>query len=146
MTLEERLKTKENSPNKLEIKTIRSWPPSKEFLTTLNEEHQLYAKYQMAIHHDSESECNLSQFKRFLCTSPLSHTNYDGPYHNGYGSFHQLYRLNGKLIAVGVIDILDTCVSSVYLFYDPDYSYLNIGTYTALRLIFSYSFLRYFNL
>ncbi len=133
LTLEDRLKISENSINKLEIQTLRSWPPNKEYLLTLNEEHELYTKYQMKIHHDSKSECSISQYKRFLCTSPLSHTNYDGTYSKGYGSFHQHYRLNGKLIAVGVIDILDNCVSSVYLFYDTDYNFLNIGTYSALR-------------
>ena len=53
----------------------------------------------------------------------------------GYGSFHHQYRLNGKLIAVGVVDILNTCVSSVYFFYDPDYHFLNLGTYSAMREI-----------
>ena len=53
----------------------------------------------------------------------------------GYGSFHQQYWLDGKLIAVGVIDILPKCVSSVYLFYDPDYRNLTLGTYGALRYI-----------
>lgn len=43
----------------------------------------------------------------------------DGP-RCGYGSFHQQYWLDDdKLIAVGVIDILPKCVSSVYFFYDP---------------------------
>ena len=51
----------------------------------------------------------------------------------GYGSFHQQYWLNGKLIAVGVIDILPKCVSSVYFFYDPDYNFLSLGTYGSLR-------------
>lgn len=38
-----------------------------------------------------------------------------------------------KLIAVGVLDILPRCVSSVYFFYDPDYSFLSLGVYSALR-------------
>lgn len=53
----------------------------------------------------------------------------------GYGSFHQQYWLDGKIIAVGVIDILPFCVSSVYLYYDPDYSFLSLGVYSALREI-----------
>ncbi|KAL1787533.1 arginyl-tRNA-protein transferase 1 isoform X2 [Sigmodon hispidus] len=53
----------------------------------------------------------------------------------GYGSFHQQYWLDGKIIAVGVIDILPYCVSSVYLYYDPDYSFLSLGVYSALREI-----------
>ncbi|XP_058043261.1 arginyl-tRNA--protein transferase 1 isoform X7 [Ahaetulla prasina] len=53
----------------------------------------------------------------------------------GYGSFHQQYWLEGKLLAVGVIDILPKCVSSVYLYYDPDFSSLSLGVYSALREI-----------
>ena len=51
----------------------------------------------------------------------------------GYGSFHQHYILDGKIIGVGVIDILPRCVSSVYFYYDPDYAFLTLGTYSALR-------------
>lgn len=39
------------------------------------------------------------------------------------------------MIAVGVIDILPECVSSVYFYYDPDYSFLSLGTYASLREI-----------
>lgn len=53
----------------------------------------------------------------------------------GFGSFHYQYFLDGVLIAVGVIDILPECVSSVYFFYDPDYSFLSLGTYASLREI-----------
>ncbi|XP_077540280.1 arginyltransferase 1 isoform X4 [Haemaphysalis longicornis] len=56
-----------------------------------------------------------------------------GPY--SLGSFHQQYWLDGKLIAVGVLDVLPTCLSSVYLYYDPDYSFLSLGTYASLREI-----------
>lgn len=51
----------------------------------------------------------------------------------GYGSFHQQYILDGKIIAVGVIDILSNSTSSVYLYYDPAYSFLSLGTYSSLR-------------
>ena len=51
----------------------------------------------------------------------------------GYGSFHQQYLLGGKMIAVGVLDILPQGASSVYLYYDPDYRFLSLGTYSALR-------------
>lgn len=53
----------------------------------------------------------------------------------GFGSFHHQYYLDGVLIAVGVIDILPECVSSVYFYYDPDYSFLSLGTYASLREI-----------
>lgn len=45
------------------------------------------------------------------------------------------YVMDGSIIAVGVIDILTESVSAKYLFYDPDYSFLSLGTYTALREI-----------
>ncbi|WFC99551.1 arginyltransferase [Malassezia yamatoensis] len=41
----------------------------------------------------------------------------------------------GKLIAVGVLDILPHCVSSVYFFYDPDYSHWQLGKIGALNEI-----------
>ena len=52
-----------------------------------------------------------------------------------YGAFHHHYRVDGKLIAVGVVDILPLCLSSVYLFYDPAYHHLSLGIYTALAEI-----------
>lgn len=35
--------------------------------------------------------------------------------------------MDGKLICVGVLDILPLCVSSVYLFYEPERSDLQLG-------------------
>jgi len=43
--------------------------------------------------------------------------------------------MDEKLVAVGVLDILPNCVSSVYFFYDPDLMPLSLGTYGALREI-----------
>uniref|UniRef100_A0A3B1JBQ8 Arginyl-tRNA--protein transferase 1 n=1 Tax=Astyanax mexicanus TaxID=7994 RepID=A0A3B1JBQ8_ASTMX len=75
------------------------------------------------------------EFKRFLCDSPLeAETSPDGP-EVGYGSFHQQYWLDGRIVAVGVIDILPNCVSSVYLYYHPDFASLSLGSYSALREI-----------
>lgn len=59
----------------------------------------------------------------------------DGTPAEGYGSFHYQYYLDGVLIAVGVIDVLPECVSSVYFYYDPVYSFLSLGTYASLREI-----------
>ncbi|XP_009472284.1 PREDICTED: arginyl-tRNA--protein transferase 1 isoform X2 [Nipponia nippon] len=75
------------------------------------------------------------EFTRFLCDSPLEAEHAPNGPECGYGSFHQQYWLDGKIIAVGVIDILPYCVSSVYLYYDPDYSFLSLGVYSALREI-----------
>ncbi|XP_051281136.1 arginyl-tRNA--protein transferase 1 isoform X4 [Dicentrarchus labrax] len=82
---------------------------------------------------DSSSHC--LEFRRFLCDSPLeAEFSPDGP-EVGYGSFHQQYWLDGRIVAVGVIDILPTCVSSVYLYYHPDFASLSLGSYSALREI-----------
>ncbi|XP_034886348.1 arginyl-tRNA--protein transferase 1 isoform X8 [Mirounga leonina] len=125
----------ENASHKLEVRVVRSSPPSSQFKATFQESYQVYKRYQMVIHKDPPDKPTVSQFTRFLCSSPLEAEN---PPHGpdcGYGSFHQQYWLDGRIIAVGVIDILPSCVSSVYLYYDPDYSFLSLGVYSALREI-----------
>ncbi|XP_019608484.2 arginyl-tRNA--protein transferase 1 isoform X8 [Rhinolophus sinicus] len=168
----------ENASHKLEVRVVRSSPPSSQFKATMLESYQvykryqmvihkhppdkptvsqvrlvpvsfedpefkssfsqsfsLYVKYQMAIHQDPPDECGKTEFTRFLCSSPLKAENPPNGPDCGYGSFHQQYWLDGKIIAVGVVDILPHCVSSVYLYYDPDYSFLSLGVYSALREI-----------
>ena len=44
-----------------------------------------------------------------------------------YGSYHQLYRLDGVLVAMGVIDILPNCVSSVYFMYEKKWEKFSFG-------------------
>ncbi|XP_060027130.1 arginyl-tRNA--protein transferase 1 isoform X2 [Erinaceus europaeus] len=128
----------EDPPDKPTVSQVRLVPVSfedPEFKSSFNQSFSLYVKYQMAIHQDPPDECGKTEFTRFLCNSPLEAGSLpDGP-DCGYGSFHQQYWLDGKIIAVGVIDILPYCVSSVYLYYDPDYSFLSLGVYSALREI-----------
>ncbi|XP_052756992.1 arginyl-tRNA--protein transferase 1 [Galleria mellonella] len=120
---------------KLEIRLVRTTPPSPEWLATAKETHQVYVKYQTIIHNDKPQKCLEEKFQDFLVKSPLLEEKTETGPPCGYGSFHQQYRLDGKLIAVGVIDILPKCVSSVYFFYDPEYMNLTLGTYGALREI-----------
>ncbi|CAH2043609.1 unnamed protein product, partial [Iphiclides podalirius] len=121
--------------HKLEIKLVRTTPPSPEWLATSKETHEVYVKYQTRIHGDTLAKCSEPKFKEFLVQSPLLEEHSEVGPASGYGSFHQQYWLDGKIIAVGVIDILPKCVSSVYFFYDPDYMHLTLGTYGALREI-----------
>ncbi|KAI8325274.1 hypothetical protein GQ54DRAFT_295530 [Martensiomyces pterosporus] len=109
--------------------------------------YRVFEKYQAAVHDDHES--TRSKFRSFLCASPLvfqqpssspatrSSEQDTSSAHlpHGLGSYHQCYYVNGQLAAVGVLDILPKCVSSVYLFYDPEYSHLSLGSYSALREI-----------
>ncbi|KAG0066537.1 Arginyl-tRNA--protein transferase 1 [Linnemannia elongata] len=101
------------------------------------EKFALYTKYQMEVHHEPRSKCKPTGFTNFLVDSPLTATKSDDWTEEdpGYGSFHQCYYLDEKLIAVSVIDILPSCVSAVYFFYDPDYSVLSLGKYSAQREI-----------
>jgi len=46
-----------------------------------------------------------------------------------------LHRMDGELFAVGVLDILQESISSVYLFYDPKYEFLSPGIFSAVREI-----------
>ncbi|KAM8852312.1 arginyl-tRNA--protein transferase 1 isoform 3-T3 [Synchiropus picturatus] len=82
-----------------------------------------------------ENSSHSLEFRRFLCDSPLEAESPPDAPEMGYGSFHQQYWLDGRIIAVGVIDILPTCVSSVYLYYHPEFSALSLGSYSALREI-----------
>jgi len=44
-----------------------------------------------------------------------------------YGTHHQLYRLNGELVAMATLDILPGCVSSVYFMYSNQWAWLQLG-------------------
>ncbi|MFS8013074.1 putative arginyltransferase [Helianthus anomalus] len=102
------------------------------------EEYELYRKYQIKVHNDTPDHVTESSYKRFLIDSPLIFVQPNGDSSVpscGFGSFHQQYLVNGKLIAVGVIDILPKCLSSKYLFWDPDFAFLSLGKYSALQEI-----------
>ncbi|XP_043271014.1 arginyl-tRNA--protein transferase 1 [Venturia canescens] len=118
---------------KLETKLVRVM--SDEFLETLDVSASLYKKYQMAIHKNEPEECSKQFFFNFLVKSPLQPYKPENGPPQGYGSFHEQYWLDGKLIAVAVIDVLPISVSSVYFFYDPEYSFLSLGTFSSLREI-----------
>ena len=49
------------------------------------------------------------------------------------GGFHQCYRLDGRLIALGVVDLLPHCVSGVYFIYHKDFEKWSFGKISALR-------------
>ena len=54
---------------------------------------------------------------------------------SGFGSFHQQYRIDGRLVAVGVVDILPFCLSSKYFFWEPSLKALALGKLSSLREI-----------
>lgn len=102
------------------------------------EEYSLYKKYQLSVHNDTEDHVSEDSYTRFLVDTPLVYVppdSYGAVPPSGFGSFHQQYVIDGKLIAVGVIDILPKCVSSKYLFWDPDLAFLSLGKFSALEEI-----------
>ena len=150
--------------------------------TFLEEEFDLYVKYQREVHKDTAASHDPSMYTRFLVDSPIpqgygppgwggarggardangagrprvrgqadagnggagaeASTDEDLafpcaiPPFQGYGTFHQQYRIDGKLVAVGVVDVLPRCLSSKYFFWDPDYAFLEFGKISALAEI-----------
>jgi arginyl-tRNA---protein transferase len=69
----------------------------------------------MVIHNDPKSRWGHSDFKRFLCGGLDHKILHISGKTQKLGSYHQCYRIDGKLVAVGVLDLLPQTVSSVYL-------------------------------
>ncbi|XVE69398.1 hypothetical protein DITRI_Ditri09bG0149300 [Diplodiscus trichospermus] len=102
------------------------------------EEYALYRRYQIKVHNETPDSVTENSYRMFLVDTPLFFVSpsADGMVPPcGFGSFHQQYIIDGKLVAVGVIDILPRCLSSKYLFWDPDYAFLSLGKYSALQEI-----------
>ena len=79
-------------------------------------------------------------FYKFLVESPFQYND-----ESKYGTVHQQYRIDGKLIAVGVVDLLPHGLSSVYAFYDPSQQITAMGKYLSLKEI-EYAFPEYYYL
>ncbi|KAI9844576.1 MAG: Arginyl-tRNA--protein transferase 1 [Sclerophora amabilis] len=100
------------------------------------EKYLLYSDYQQKVHKDPPSKINRDSFSRFLCSSPLKHrTQKDGVREQKLGSYHQCYRIDGRLVAFGVLDLLPQCVSAVYFIgsYHENMNKWNFGKISALR-------------
>lgn len=122
--------TSQRKRRKLEIRLKKSSFEQEEF--------DLYRRYQISVHNDSPDRVTESSYRSFLVDTPLVFVPPAGdgtvpP--SGFGSFHQQYLIDGQLVAVGVIDILPKCLSSKYLFWDPDFAFLSLGKFSALQEI-----------
>ncbi|KAI0181474.1 arginine-tRNA-protein transferase [Hypoxylon sp. FL1284] len=101
------------------------------------EKYQVFENYQRVVHHESPSSISRDGFRTFLCSSPIKREKLTGPdgRERQLGSFHQCYRLDGRLVAIGVLDLLPDCVSSVYFLYHESIHKFNPGKLGALREI-----------
>ncbi|KZM18850.1 arginyltransferase [Ascochyta rabiei] len=127
--------------HKADLDNVKQPPePAHRFEVTLEpadfttEKFELFRDYQSHVHKEKPNEISQSGFKRFLCTSPLQRVarQIDGKSQK-LGSYHQCYRLDGRLIAMGVLDLLPHCVSGVYMLYHSDYEKWQFGKLSALR-------------
>jgi arginine-tRNA-protein transferase len=114
--------------------------PAHRFEVTLDrddfseEKYAVYLAYQMAVHHEAAAKNTRHQFRRFLCDSPLQKLDRTvGGATQKLGSFHHCYRLDGRLVAFAVLDLLPHCVSGVYFVYHPDFARFSFGKISALR-------------
>ena len=97
------------------------------------EKYAVYDNYQKVIHKDAPEDRTRKGFKRFLCSSPLRRQVIESPdgKKRPVGSYHQCYRLDGKLVAIGILDLLPDCVSSVYFMYDESIHRFSPGKLAA---------------
>ncbi|ROW03806.1 hypothetical protein VMCG_05469 [Cytospora schulzeri] len=117
--------------------------PAHQFQVTLEpddfteEKFSVFENYQRVVHGEAPSGISKKGFKRFLCNSPVRRGMYGGPgeKQRQVGSFHQCYRLDGKLVAVGVLDLLPEAVSAVYFMYHESIHKHQPGKLGALREI-----------
>ncbi|MCV3411208.1 arginyltransferase [Campylobacter lari] len=94
---------------------------------SLSDEHLLlYEKY----HHYQKDKRNWKIYD-------LNFRKYYNLYVDNAGTFgYELdFYIDNKLVCVDLIDILEDGISSIYCFYDPDFSHLSLGKYSLLTEI-----------
>jgi arginine-tRNA-protein transferase len=112
------------------------------------EKFKVYKKYQMNIHKETLEETTKDSYNRAWGLTNLiddigiklpndlaKKVKHPEMYPKKYGTYNFIHRIDGKIVAVGIWDILPTCLSSVYLYYDTDYQFLDLGVFTAIREI-----------
>jgi arginine-tRNA-protein transferase len=100
-------------------------------LLTSGPRFELFENYQRNVHHEKPHEITPRGFTRFLCTSPLpTEVTASG---KKLGTYHQCYRLDGRLIAMAVLDLLPNAVSGVYFMYHSDFEKWHLGKVSACR-------------
>ena len=124
------LKKQKLQPHKLEISV-----ESTEFS---DEKFEIYSKYQQAVHKDKPEEITQSGFERFLCENPLLKVSIPGGEDmplgiDKLGAVHFMWRIDGRLVAVEVMDLWPSGFSSVYFMYDPEFEFLNLGTVSVMK-------------
>jgi leucyl-tRNA---protein transferase len=82
------------------------------------EKSRLYRSY-LTVQHGQSNQNVPGNLRRFLYTSPVESIEFE-------------YRLNGRLVAVGITDRCSRSLSSVYTYFDPEHAERSLGTFSAL--------------
>ena len=92
----------------------------------------LYNSYHLE-KHDKPLKSEYSYYDHVV-NSPIKNQTVNG---FEYGTYHQLYRMDGKLVAVGIIDIVPKGVVSIYMWYSLDKAVAkhSFGVFSALKEI-----------
>lgn len=85
------------------------------------EKHSLYCRYLEAQHNGYQSSA-IEDLRRFLYNSAVHTLEFE-------------YRLLDRLIAVGIVDVCSRSLSTVYAYYEPEFSHRSLGTFSALEEI-----------
>ena len=77
---------------------------------------------------------SMFSYTEHVVNSPIQPQTVDGV---EYGTFHQLYRLDGELVAIGIIDVVPKGIVSIYMWYDiaKSVAKYSFGVYSALKEI-----------
>ena len=89
-----------------------------------NEQHfKIYVRYQNNRHPDGEmSQLSKDDYLNFLT----------GPWCN---TLFMEIRIKRTLVGIAVIDQIDSALSAVYTFYDPDFQHFSLGHFAILKMI-----------
>lgn len=78
----------------------------------------LFGRYERAVH-GKRGDATAAELNASLFASPVD-------------TLQFTYRLSGRLIGVGLVDVTPAALSSVYFVYDPDESWRSLGVFSGL--------------
>ena len=80
----------------------------------------VYNRYQSSQHQSSGA--SEDEYANFLVDSPID-------------TMEMRYRVKGRLVGVGIVDVCPGALSSVYFYFDPDFAARSLGVLSALQEI-----------
>ena len=78
---------------------------------------RVYAAY-LQRRHDGAMSAGFNSMRTFLYDSPTE-------------TLEMTYRVGRRIVAAGILDVAETCLSSVYFFFDPAESWRSLGVFGA---------------